>query len=325
MNFDFIHIGLAKCMSTTLQTQWDRSSNYRYQSGHEIAHTCAKFVVQHASELEQLPTINVTAPEGHDEVDVISSESFSFSSLEQPEMSDHTAAKQRYVAQTMCHLSNKVLIVIRDPIQWVRSVHAQSISQGGFSSPQEFVQSHRGVLLNNLHLGRLIEIWQRNGLEVTVLPMEGVTQDAELFWQTYESSLGVPRPDYMTEATGISRNASRYDRLELAALINRFQHQLSGLVEKGESPNIQDRTAIRNALALVQRWGARRALHTATEDEVTSIQALFNPDYFGGFEHFKLDAALIDHLTEHFVAPLEQHPAMAPHLAGYRESLEAAR
>ena len=323
MNFDFIHIGMGKCMSTTLQTQWARSSNYRLESGESIARACGDYVEKHANDLEQMPTINVTVPEGAGDIAVISAEAFSFSFVNKPHLGDYIAAKQQYAARTISHLSNKALIIIRDPIRWIHSAHAQSINQGGFESPQEFAQSHRSVLLNNLHLSRLMKTWQQEGLELTVLPMEGFIEAPDQFWQHYESSLGVARPDYEPEITGVSRNASRYDRLELAALINRTQHELSQLVRKGDSPDAQDKTVVLNALKLAQQWGARRALHTATEAEVQRVQALFNPDCFGDFHSFTMDKEFIDHLEEHFVAPLAQHPAVAPFLAGYRASLSA--
>jgi len=325
MTFDFIHIGLAKCMSTTLQTQWARSSNYRLESGVGIARGCAQFIEKHVNNLEQLPKINVKVPEGSGGVGVISAEAFSFSYLNKPELSDHIATKQRYAAQTVCHLSNKVLIVVRDPIRWVHSVHAQSINRGGFLSPQEFGESHKSVLLNNLHLSRLIQIWQDHGLEVTVLSMEEFIQEPDQFWTNYEASLGVPMPNYKAEITGVSRNASRYDRMELAALINRTQHHLTQLVEKGDSPDAEDKAVVLNALALAQRWGARRALHTASDAEVETIQALFNPSRLEQFQPLTLDAAFVDHLQEHYVTPLEQFPAMAPYLDGYRASLESVR
>ena len=44
MTFDFIHIGLGKCMSTTLQTQWARSPNYRFEAGNKIARACEDLV-----------------------------------------------------------------------------------------------------------------------------------------------------------------------------------------------------------------------------------------------------------------------------------------
>ena len=325
MTYDFIHIGMGKCMSTTLQTQWARSSNYQYESGIPIARACEGFIEKHTDQLGDLPAINVNVNKGDGEVSIVSAETLSLSYLTKPEFGGQVQAKQQYVAQTICHLSNKALIIVRDPIRWIHSAHAQSINLGGFESPQEFISSHRSVLQNNLNLSRLIEIWQQQGVEVTVLPMEGFIQDRDQFWRHYEASLGVPMPNYTAEITGVSRNASRYDRIELAALINRTQHHLAELVRKGDSPDPEDKAVVVNALALAQKWGARRALHTATEAEAEAIQALFNPDCFGQFQHFHPDAALLDHLEEHFVTPLEQHPAVTPYLAGYRESLAKLR
>jgi hypothetical protein len=325
MTFDFIHIGLGKCMSTTLQTQWARSSNYRFEAGNEIARTCEDLVEQHADNPAGLPGINLNVGRGPGDVSVLSAETFSFSFKNKPQLSEHIPTKQRYVAQTVGHLSNKALIVVRDPIQWVHSAHAQSINQGGFEGRQAFVESHRSVLLNNLHMGHLIETWQQHGLEVTVLPMEGFIQAPDQFWQNYESSLSVAVPNYQAEITGVSRNASRYDHLELAAIINRTQHKLSELVEKSESPDEEDKAVVLNALSLAQKWGSRRALHTANEAEVDALQGLFNPSCFGDFQQLTLDPSFIEHLEEHFVGPLEQFPAMQPYLDGYRASLNAVR
>jgi hypothetical protein len=325
MTFDFIHIGLAKCMSTTLQTQWARSSNYRLEPGISIARGCEQLIEQHANDLENLPSINVKVPDGPDGVSVISGETLTYSYWNKPHLAHLIPIKQQYAADSISHLSRKVLIVVRDPIRWIHSAHAQSINLGGFESPQQFIQSHKNVLLQNLNLGRLLQVWQQKGLDITVLSMEGFSQEPEEFWQCYESSLGVSRPSHTAEITGVSRNASRYDRLELAAHINHLQHRLAGLVDQGDSPDLQDKEIVMNALDLAQRWGARRALHTATDAEVASIQALFNPDDFGAFHDFTLDPEFIDHLEENYVTPLSKHPALSPYLPGYRESLAAVR
>ena len=155
--------------------------------------------------------------------------------------------------------------------------------------------------------------------------MEGFNHEPERFWQRYESSLDVPRPSHMAEITGVSRNASHYERLELAARINQLQNRLAGLVDQGDSPDLKDKAIVMNALKQAQRWGARRALHTATEAEVDSMQALFNPEGFWDFHAFTLDSEFLDHLEEHYITPLDRHPALSTQLAGYRESLDAVR
>ena len=91
MNFDFIHIGMGKCMSTTLQTQWARSSNYRFESGDPIARACGDYVEKHANDLEQLPDINVNVPESAGDIAVISAEGFSFSYVNKPHLGDYIA------------------------------------------------------------------------------------------------------------------------------------------------------------------------------------------------------------------------------------------
>ena len=322
MSFDFIHIGLGKCMSTTLQTLWARSNNTHNESGEPIVKAVNSLIIEHQADLGLLPAIDLDVPSVQVEVSVLSSESFSFSFLNQPQFASLIAPKHAYIAQVLSGMSKHVLIIVRDPVSWVRSAHAQSINQGGFDCASDFVHTCREVILSNLNLRRLFGVWAKAGFELVVLPMELFIQDEASFWEEYERGLSVEAPDNRADIQGIGRNASAHDQLALAAHINRIQHTLSLLVDRGRAP---DKGVIMAGLETARLWGARRGLPEASDAERAALAVSVGFTESAEFSAFDLDGAFLDVLSRDFLAPLAEMPAMSSVLDAYGASIATLR
>jgi hypothetical protein len=318
MRYHFIHVGLGKCMSTTLQNMWQRSSNTHFESGVPLVRLANDLVRKHRDNLSELPQFNLQGNPPTGEVQVLSAEGFSYSFLNDPGDANLVGPKQAHLADGLKDLSPNVLIMVRNPVAWIRSCHAQSIHQGGHQSAQEFIHIQRNIVLENLNLQRLIHIWRSRGVRVVVLPMELYIDSPSQFWFAYENQLGIPMPSDRDETDGRDRNRSHPDKLPLAAEINRIQQLLKEMVQQGDAP---DRKMVMDGLELVRCWGARRALEKASDTDIDALSSRLKPIDKEAFLSFSLDADLLDVVRVSYVEPLRNFESMKPYIQSYMDSV----
>jgi len=309
-------------MSTTLQNMWQRSSNTHFESGVPLVRAANELVRKHRDRLTEMPQFNLQGNTPVGDVRVLSAEGFSYSFLNAPEDACLIGPKQAHLVRSLAELSPTVFILVRDPLAWVRSCHAQSIHQGGFESAKAFVSNQRDVILENLNLKRFLHLWSERGVRPVVLPMELFIEDPKRFWLAYESLLGVPAPSDCSEPEGIGRNRSHRATLPLAAAINRLQHALQILVRNGDAP---DKTTVVDGLELVKRWGARRALEQATPEDVEALSRQIEVCEQHAFLEFSLDRTFIESLDANYLSPLQGLDSTSHHVASYQQSLQPWR
>lgn len=297
---------------------WVRSPNIECVFGKPIVKLVNRLAPEHQGDLDAMPPFNLEPQETEGKGRVLTHEGFSFSFVNQPENAGFIAAKQAYVSRGLRNVSSTVMFIVRDPIRWIRSFHAQSIHQGGHQNAQNFLTTQRQVILENLNIERLFRVWREQGLRVVVLPMELYIGNRERFWSTYESSLDSPIPSNRTELVGSRRNQSNPETLPLGAEINRLQGTLEMLVQRGDSP---EKDKILETLDYVRRWGARRALESATPQELAELSQRIPHQSKHEFHHAALDDALLRQLSETYIAPLREFDLMAEWVEGYAESV----
>ena len=72
-----------------------------------------------------------------------------------PELSEHIPKRQQLLA-TMFGPLDKILIVIRDPVDWIRSAYAQMFKEGGYLSVERYVREFKVSIEKNLDLRALV-------------------------------------------------------------------------------------------------------------------------------------------------------------------------
>ena len=318
MQFDFIHAGLGKCMSTTLQNFWQSAPNTQLKDGRPIANLANRLVQEHRHNLSALPLFNITPEEKPRSTSVLSSESFTFSFVNEPKNASLIAPKHAYIAKGLEALSSTVLFVVRDPVAWIRSCHSQSIHQGGHQNAAEFLTAQREIVVENLNLSRLFATWKQHGFRIVVLPMELFIQDPPLFWSSYENLLGVSTPNHQPKLNARERNQSRRETLPLAAEINRLQETLAKVVRRGDAP---DKGVVGDAIDTVRLWGARRAFETATEKEILDLKQRVAHQPEDKFHDCTFDDELLSTLRAHYVQPLRSFAPMNDWVDAYEASL----
>ncbi len=317
--FDVVHIGLGKCMSTYLQTLWARDPSTRDVSGRQLVNGVNQAIAAHAQRGEQLPAFNLNFEAADAPNRVLTSEGFTFSFLNEAELGRFIPIKHVYVARTLAGLAPKALLMVRDPVSWIASAHAQSINQGGHRDRQAFVSECRATVLNNLNLSNIIQAYTQHGFDVVVLPMELLAEDPDAFWALLEQTCGLATPADLSPPSRLGQNRTRHDMLALAAAINRLQQRLADGVRRGAASDAQ---VLLQALSQVQSWGSRRGLAGADEATLSDVRSLMKCADADDFLDYSVDAAFVEDLQQKFIAPLRAFETVRPMIERYEHSLE---
>ena len=274
--FDVIHIGLGKCMSTQAVNQ---------------------AMVNHAQSGAELPEFDLSFKSADVPNRVLTAEGFTFSFLNDAEMGKFIPLKHRFVARTLAGFAPRVLMVVRDPVAWIGSAHAQSINQGGFRDRQAFVKECRASVLNNLNIDGIMQAYADEGFEMVVLPMELLAEEPDHFWALLEQTCGLATPSL----SRTDENRTHHDKLALAATLNRVQARLADGVRRGGEA---DAEAVLQTLGHAQAWGARRGLSGADEETLADLHSLVNCADAEDFLAYEVDEDFVGALRRDFITPL---------------------
>ena len=182
-----IHVGLAKSMSSTLQMLWTESDNYETKNLKGITDKTDSFFDEYRNDIDGLVAQLEGSPlpfgfEATDKLQVLSGEGLASSWLcHSPELSEHIPKRQKLLANMFGPLAEKVLIIIRNPIDWIRSAYSQSVKEGGSQSPDKYISDFRVSIEKNLDLRALVAHWEQFEAGVVILPMELFKEDEEAF------------------------------------------------------------------------------------------------------------------------------------------------
>ena len=318
--FDVIHIGLGKCMSTYLQNTWARDPAIRNIEGRQVAQAVNQAMVNHAQSGAELPEFDLNFKSADVPNRVLTAEGFTFSFLNDAEMGKFIPLKHRFVARTLAGFAPRVLMVVRDPVAWIASAHAQSINQGGFRDRQAFVKECRASVLNNLNIDGIMQAYADEGFEMVVLPMELLAEEPDHFWALLEQTCGLATPSNRRSLSRTDENRTHHDKLALAATLNRVQARLADGVRRGGEA---DAEAVLQTLGHAQAWGARRGLSGADEETLADLHTLVNCADAEDFLAYEVDEDFVGALRRDFITPLESVETVAPMLGRYTASLDA--
>lgn len=324
----FIHVGLGKCASTYLQSLWMN----------EPRHACAN-VLQPARAARQaasseptgaIPPLRIDLRPRAGQSLVVTSEGLTWGYLNQP-------GRQKYLPQlhavsaamlAAAGLSDTILVIVRNPRDWIRAAHEQAIKEGGWDSAAEFVSRQRGLIEGVLDLRSLLDAFSPRFRKIIILSSDELRADPGTFWTRYEKSTGVSRPGARTveavNASDATGNTSLRDRLGFLAGLNRSTTALSDAYAAAELPDFAqtERQQLYPELVRGTRWASRRLAENADEETIERLSGHFQVDVTPDFLDFEIDAGLREHVLTRFVDPLAEHAQIdADMIAGYRDSL----
>ena len=235
-----IHVGLHKTASTSLQHIWLKMANMAPMSPTfaagmlDLLHEAvASDTVINLSPLKDEPMFLNTGDDA-DKWQVFSTEALSvFKWLTTPpaEVARIYFDRQVDLFTRLCPNAH-ILIVVREPQAWVKSIYMQYLKTGGTLTFRRFLLVHGADLRFVLAVDRLKAAWasRYGGDRVHILPFELFRDDPSHFFAELHARTGIPRPPaaLLTTHLNISLNAREGEFL-------RKTNEFMALLTKSES------------------------------------------------------------------------------------------
>lgn len=324
-SFDLIHIGHGKCLSTLLQRRWSKSAHYNFFHGLDAGNALSQaFLSGGIDPASQRIDIRLN----RDKPNLLSYEGFLYFGCAEDTAPHHrhlTLQRQAHIAQALKPLGDKVLMVLRDPLDWIASSHAQYVKYGGALPLQRYFEYFRRPLLDNLDLARSLEIWEGQDFRPVALAVEDY-RDPARFWQSYEAQTGLPAPEEADD-DALADNQTDQAALPARAAANELFDEVQRLIER-QPPHLSnperkaEQKVLVDAMAKVKQWGLRRAFETMDADALARFSDRLALADETSFRRLQLDPEAQRHLRRNYLAPLARFPAFAPHLDAYHRHLE---
>ena len=190
----FIHAGLGKCGSSFLQQVWSRDPAYVTANLGAAGQAARQLAIR--GQAENLPRLDHGLKPLSGQTLVASSEALSWNFLNRPARQHLLPELQRIAASLVgtCQLSDTVLFMVRNPVDWIRAAREQVLKEGGGESGSEFIGLHRGLVEHVLDLNHLQTCFGAHFDRVVFLSADEMRTSPDTFWQGYADALGVPVP-----------------------------------------------------------------------------------------------------------------------------------
>lgn len=282
----FIHAGLGKCGSSFLQQVWDRDPAYVIADLGAVGQAARQLTVR--GQANKLPHLAHGLKSIPGKTLVASSEALSWNFIDRPARQPLLPELQRIAASLVgtCQLSDTVLVMVRNPVDWIRAAREQVLKEGGGENGPEFIALHRGLVEHVLDLERLKAEFGTHFGRVVFLSSDEMREAPDRFWETYAATLGVPVPARATLDAVLGddrgRNRSLGPRQAWLARLNReigaiadIWAGLEGLPGPAAHARVQLMAQFRNG----SRWAARRLAEHASDE---TLEVVFAEDGPGG-------------------------------------------
>jgi len=324
----FIHIGLPKCASTFFQSVWGQDPAYKKFGAEPFVKFAQEASLQDSF---QIPKIG-PFPEVKSENAIASSEGFTWAYLNDPEKAGAIKRLHDVGSQVLneAGLSTKILVLVRDPVKWMRSCHEQSIKEGGFHSFLQFRDEQRRFITDVLDLKHLMDAYGRF-FDVTILSIDELREDEEGFYQKYTEKLNVPVPTVELDnglSGALSYNSSVGGRVQALASLNEYRNKLKEVWDSCSddlSKVFAEETRLITHAMETMLWANRRIAEVAGDEEFEALVSLLNTDDNPKSTDVLIDQPLYDFIEENYIQVLETIDTIPAEILGsYRTSLKDA-
>ncbi|WP_208587517.1 hypothetical protein [Gracilibacillus suaedae] len=305
MNYKFIHIGMLKTATTYMQNIWLKDPHYNLACQGSMdfllnaKQNVAKRKMKNSIKSEILPD----RQDYNNKVSVISNEGFSTSYLNEIPFQELIPDFIKYTSKNLNNIvkTDNLLITIREPVSWIKSVYIQAVKQGWSGSAQEFVNEQETFLIHSLNLKMIIQNYQKNFGNILILPLEFLKENEVLFWQVIADAFNVPvvetridkkfNTSLDIERTYILSQMNKMSKILITALANK--HHFQSIKEK----NNLIHTHLQN-----EKWIYRRFVENATDQEVSEMYELFNINKVeSAFFNFKISDRLRQSIQSNYI------------------------
>jgi len=317
----FVHFGLGKCASTFLQNVWALDPAYTCVRLDDTAEGIRSLALKGPP--DKLPDFHLSAQPKPNQTMIATSEGLSWGFLTSPEHQHLVPELQKMAAHLIgrAKTARTALVMVRNPLDWIRACHEQSIKEGLSDNGKDFIGKNRQLIKSVLDLRHIYKCLDPYFETIVFLSSDQLRQDPKSFWKAYETLLEAPKPKRKTfkaiSANDNLANTSLKDRLQPLAMLNR---QFSTIEQTWESlsdiPGFVAKER-ENNLPLFQKsstWAARRVVEFAPDEDLEKICGTLTPQMEDDFCTIPIDDDLKDHLAHNYCDILEQRSQISPNL-----------
>ena len=236
--FDFIHIGMPKCMSSHLQKVWNDSENYSAIRGRlladEIHNICKNLESQNIKieikEISDNLIRGINFPKSvQGKKNIFTEESFT------SPIDDYYFSRQKILARTLANTSEKVLILIRNPVDWILSFYGQEVKMG--MADENFKQwffHNKNRIYCGLNMSKMLSIWSKY-FKITLIPIEISRDTKSRFESIYYKNLGDIPSKLDSDYSAMQSNITNYSSLNAFGRLNTLNKFMRNSLEKNTS------------------------------------------------------------------------------------------
>ncbi|TDX58911.1 hypothetical protein [Orenia marismortui] len=297
MKIAFLHIGMMKTASTYMQNIWlaDESYCLSYKGNLDFVNQL-KTAVKRGSFKDVKVDIKADMNYQQGQKFVISNEGLSTSYINDINFQNKIPEFIDYSSQIFGQFAGEtpnLLIIVREPLSWIKSIFIQAIKEGGSGSAQKFVDEQYTLLKHSLDLEFIIDSYSRYFSNILILPFEILKDDEDLFWSTISDKFNVP---LVTERVEKSNQSFNLKQSFILSQLNQVSSSLLNvLTNSQEYDDRQERDYLLNTYPPTKMWVYRRFIEHASEEELDKMCNSLNIEEIPkDFFDFKINNQLID-------------------------------
>lgn len=309
MDCGFVHIGMIKTATTYMQNLWFRSQKYSlsWKGNIEFVKSLRKAIKNNTFDRDFEVNIETDKEYKEGQKLIISNESFSTAYLNEIEYQSEIPVfidKASSLLGSLPSTNSKLLLVVREPISWIRSSYIQAIKQGWSGSAQDFVDKQILFLLHSLNLKYIISCYKRYFSDILILPFELLKDDENKLWRTISEKFDVPVVTGRINKLNVSLDLKK---VYILSKMNEMGRTTIKVLSHSSSYNNRyEKKYILNNYKQSRKWVHRRFVEYASNKEIKDMYKLFNLDEAQeDFLKFDLPKNLIKNIEDNYLDFLE--------------------
>ena len=277
MEYAFTHIGMFKTATTYMQNLWLNNDNYTlsWQGNINFLRKFRNTVAQD----ENLNNLSIEIETDRQRVEgkhlILSNEGFSGAYLNKLEYQTKGSKLISEISRVLGSLevtNDNLLIVVREPLSWIKSAFIQSVKQGGHGSAQNFVNNQKEFLLNSLNLNHILSSYSRYFNNILVLPFELLKDDEDKLWQTISDEFNVPLVENRMQKLNVSLDLKR---VFILSKMNEMSDKAVSTISTAKSyTREREKKNIISGYKQSGKWVHRRFVEHAKEKEINELYNL---------------------------------------------------
>jgi len=279
LEIGFVHIGMMKTASTYMQNVWMNEQNYSlsWRGNFELLENLRNSVKKNKLNPDIKINIRTDMPYKQGEKIVISNEGFSSAFMNEPE---HQKKIPQFIDLSsrvlgkIATISPNLLIIVREPYSWIKSVYIQAIKQGWSGTAQEFIDNQADLIVNGLDMRFIYKSYARFFRNIVVVPFELLKKNESDFWEVISDKFNLPA---ISVKISPLNESLELEKVYILSRLNEISRFIVKALKASKTYNfIQEKEKILGSVTNDGKWVNRRFLEHGTEEEINEIKNILN-------------------------------------------------